>query len=102
MCAYLFKPACQMLHADCHMRASPPDKPLSAGPAVQALRYDEMRRHVETHFRTVLQKHNERMLSEGDGSGQRAAALRSSVSPVGDDVWIEVAGEGGRAGKRPS
>ncbi len=64
---------------------------LLAGPTVQAMRYDEMRRHVETHFRTVLQKYKDRMLSDGDGSGQREGTLRSSISLVEDDFWLEVA-----------
>jgi integrase len=55
------------------------------------MRYDEMRRHVETHFRNVLQKHKERLLSEGDASGERADALRGSLSLVEDDFWLEVA-----------
>ena len=54
-------------------------------PTVQAMRYDEMRLYVETHFRAVLQKYKERMLLEGDASGQRADALRGSISPVEDD-----------------
>jgi len=63
------------------------------GPTVQAMRYDEMRQHVETHFRTALQKHKERLLSEGDGSGQRADALRRSISLVEDDIWLELAAQ---------
>jgi hypothetical protein len=55
------------------------------------MRYDEMRQHVETHFRSVLQKYKDRLLSEGDGSGQRADALRRSLSLVEDDIWLEVA-----------
>ncbi|SFN58910.1 Phage integrase family protein [Roseovarius lutimaris] len=57
------------------------------------MRYDEMRQHVETHFRTALQKHKERLLSEGDGSGQRANTLRSSISLVEDDIWLELAAQ---------
>ena len=55
------------------------------------MRYDEMRQHVEVHFRSVLQKHKDRMLSEGDGSGQRADTLRGSLSLVEDDFWLELA-----------
>lgn len=62
-------------------------------PTGQAMRYDEMRQHVETHFRGVLQKYKDRLLSEGDGSGQRADALRRSVSLVEDDIWLEVASQ---------
>ncbi len=64
---------------------------LFAGPTVRSMRYDEMRQHVETHFRTALQKLKERMLSEGDGSGQRVDALRGSISLVEDDFWLELA-----------
>lgn len=62
-----------------------------ARPTVRAMRYDEMRKHVESHFRTVLQKHKDRMLSEGDGSGQRADTLRRSISLVEDDFWFDLA-----------
>jgi hypothetical protein len=60
-------------------------------PTVQAMRYDEMRQHVETHFRAVLQKHKDRLISDGDGSGQRVDALRRSLSLVEDDLWRELA-----------
>tara|TARA_R110002049_G_scaffold237974_2_gene411133 strand:+ start:611 stop:1552 length:942 start_codon:yes stop_codon:yes gene_type:complete len=55
------------------------------------MRYDEMRQHVETHFRAVLQKYKDRLLSEGDGSGQRRDALTGSTSLVEDDIWLELA-----------
>ncbi len=66
---------------------------LFARPTVQAMRYDEMRQHVETHFRTVLQKYKNRILVEGDPSGQAVDALRSSISFVDDDLWLEGANE---------
>lgn len=62
-----------------------------ARPTVRAMRYDEMRRHVETHFRTTLQKYKNRILAEGDTSGRDVAALTSSLSLIEDDLWDELA-----------
>ena len=64
---------------------------MSNQPTVQAMRYDEMRQHVEVHFRRVFQKYKDRLLSEGDASGERADTLRSSISLVDDDIWLELA-----------
>lgn len=62
-----------------------------ASPMVRAMRYDEMRREVETHFRAVLKKHTARVNAEGDGSGRLLDTLRSSLSFVEDDLWLEEA-----------
>ncbi|MEH6644061.1 site-specific integrase [Sulfitobacter sp.] len=55
------------------------------------MRYDEMRQHVETHFRTVLQKYKDRISLEGDVSDAAKEALRGSIGFVDDDIWHELA-----------
>ena len=59
-------------------------------PTVLAMRYDDMRRHVEAHFRATLEKYKNRILAEGDPSGRNVEALTSSVSLVQDDLWDEL------------
>lgn len=63
---------------------------LLATPTVQAMRYDEMRRLVETHFRKLLQSHKDGILADGGISGGSTDALRLSASIAGDDLsdWL--------------